>query len=109
MGDEPLTGKASHHLQSAGFFEQVGGAGHDLKAGMAAEQGHGSPVELDDGRVVLTDDQQSIASLRADLLNIRAQNTRLHQHIHALEKRLRTCSNAGARKVGRPSTPSRRH
>jgi hypothetical protein len=30
----------------------------------------------------------SIASLRADLLNVRAQNTRLHQHIHALEKRL---------------------
>jgi chromosome segregation ATPase len=30
----------------------------------------------------------SIASLRADLLNIRAQNTRLHQHINALENRL---------------------
>jgi hypothetical protein len=30
----------------------------------------------------------SIASPRADLLNIRAQNTRLHQHINALEKRL---------------------
>ena len=56
--DEPLAGKASHHLQGAGFFEQMGRTRHDLEAGTAAEQGHGSPVELDDGRVVLTDDQQ---------------------------------------------------
>ncbi|WP_199238676.1 hypothetical protein [Kribbella steppae] len=30
----------------------------------------------------------SVASLRADLLNVRAHNARLHQHIRALESRL---------------------
>ncbi|MEV6415663.1 hypothetical protein [Kribbella sp. NPDC051718] len=32
--------------------------------------------------------QTSVASLRADLLNIRAHNTRLQQHVRALEHRL---------------------
>ena len=54
----PVPGQLGRLLQRAWFLEQMGGARDDLQTCLAAEFLHGLAVELDDDRILFSDDEQ---------------------------------------------------
>jgi hypothetical protein len=59
MDFEPADGRLDDHVESARLFEEMSRAGHDGERCRAVHPRLGRPVQLEDLRIILTDDQQS--------------------------------------------------
>jgi len=55
---EPAAGEVGSSVEGSGFFEQVGGAGHDSELVLAPQVGLRGAVEFDHGVVEAADDEQ---------------------------------------------------